>query len=56
MLQNVLVGYAKLGLAPAPVPPVHSASIDHLPHGLAQNLVRMVENTCRRWGKTTPHP
>ena len=44
MLQNVLVGYAKLGLAPAPVPPVHSASIDHLPHALAQNLVRMVEN------------
>ncbi len=54
MLQNVLVGYAKLGLAPAPVPPVHSASIDHLPHGLAQNLVRMVENALPALGEDDP--
>ncbi len=54
MLQNVFVGYAKLGLAPAPVPPVHSASIDHLPRTLAQNLGRMVENTLPALGEDDP--
>lgn len=54
MLQNVFVGYAKLGLAPAPVPPVHNASIEHLPRALAQNLGRLVQNTLPALGEDDP--
>lgn len=46
-LQNVFVGYANLGLAPAAVAqPVEPAGAPptHLPPALAQNLARLVEN------------
>ncbi len=45
MLQNVLVGYANLGLAPAATPPPARSSITYLPATLAQNLARLVDNT-----------
>lgn len=54
MLQNVFVGYAKLGLAPASVPPMQSTSIDHLPRALAQNLERLVHNTLPALGEDDP--
>ena len=45
MLQNALVGYANLGLAPVVTPPPARTSITHLPATLAQNLARLVDNT-----------
>ena len=51
MLQNVLVGYANLGLAPAATPPPARASITHLPATLAQNLSRLVDNTLPALGE-----
>ncbi|MBS0507773.1 MAG: diguanylate cyclase [Proteobacteria bacterium] len=51
MLQNVFVGYAKLGLAPAPVPPVQGTNVEHLPRALAQNLGRLVQNTLPALGE-----
>ena len=54
MLQNVFLGYAKLGLAQAPVPPPQTTSIAHLPRPLAQNLGRVVENTLPALGNDDP--
>jgi len=51
MLQNVLVGYANLGLSPAAVPQPASTRIAHLPPVLAQNLARLVDNTLPALGE-----
>ena len=44
MLQNVLVGYANLGLAPIATPPPARTQISLLPPALAQSLSRVVDN------------
>lgn len=51
MLQQVLVGYANLALAPATTPPPARTSIAHLPATLAQNLARLVNNTLPALGE-----
>ncbi|WP_313560756.1 diguanylate cyclase [Diaphorobacter nitroreducens] len=51
VLQNVLVGYANLGLSPVAAPEPASTRIDHLPLTLAQNLARLVDNTLPALGE-----
>ncbi|MGD9774502.1 diguanylate cyclase [Diaphorobacter sp.] len=50
-LQNVIVGYANLGLSPVSAPEPVEAVPAHLPPVLAQNLARLVDNTLPALGQ-----
>lgn len=51
LLKNVFVGYANLGLSPVATPTPLRTSISHLPPTLAQNLMRLVDNTLPALGE-----